>query len=420
MAPDGPDRSPSGRSYALLVLASASYFGYLFVWFSLPAFLRPVIVDLGLTTTEAGVVAGAIQLVYVPLALVSGLAIDRVGSRHAITAGVATIGVAHALRSGATGFASLLAPTLLLGVGGTAVTFGLPKLVSELFPPGRLGTTSSVYVVGAGLGSATAFALGRPVLGPLAGGWRPLFLASGVALVGYAAAWAVASAVLWRGVERFDGGADPPAFSLGSVRRDVRVVVAHPGLRLLVVVGTMQLFVTHGLQAWLATVLEVRGLAAGTAALVVSLLVVARIAGSVTIPPLSDRYAARRAAVLGAGGLVTAGTLGIVLSWASPWATVAVVVLVGAGLGGLSPLVRAIPVELEGIGPRLTATANGLIYAVGEVGGFLGPFLVGALEDATGSFLPGLSTLVVAGLVVVLAGLVMREPGAGGDGVTAS
>lgn len=419
MVTDGA-RAPSTRAYALLGLASASYFCYLFVWFLLPAFLRPVIVDLGLTTTEAGVVAGAIQLVYIPVALVSGLAIDRVGSRHAITAGVATIGIAHASRAGADGFVTILLPTLLLGVGGTAITFGLPKLVSELFPTDRIGTMSSVYVVGAGLGSATAFALGRPLLGPLAGGWRPLFLTSGLALVGFAVAWAAVSAVLWRDIERFDGGADPPAFSLGSVRRDLRAVVSHPGLRLVVLVGTMQLFVTHGLQAWLATVLEVRGLAAGTAATVVSLLIVARIVGSITIPPLSDRYAARRAAIAGAGVLVTAGTVGLLLPWVSVWVTVGVVLLVGAGLGGLSPLVRAIPIELDGIGPRLTATATGLIYAVGEVGGFLGPFMIGSLEDATGSFLPGLAALAVAGVLVVLAGVAMREPRTDRDDVTAS
>lgn len=420
MVSDGPPRSVSARSYGLLGLGSLSYFLYLFVWFSLPAFLRPVILELGLTSTEAGIVTGAIQLVYVPMALVSGLAIDRIGSRHAITVGMATIGIAHATRAGAVDFVTLLLPTLLLGVGGTAITFGLPKLVSELFPPDRIGMTSSVYVVGAGLGSAAAFALGRPVLGPLAGGWRPLFLASGVGLIGSAAAWFLVSGVLWRGVDRFDVGDDAPTFSLGSVRTDVSAVVTHPGLRLVVLLGTMQLFVNHGLQAWLATILEGRGLAAGAAATLVSLLIVARIAGSLTIPPLSDRHRARRAAVVGTGVLATAGTAGLVLAWGSAWWTVAVVVLVGLGLGGLAPLVRAIPIELEGIGPRLTATANGLIFTVGEVGGFLGPFLIGGLEDVTGSFLPGLTALVVASTVIVVVGYVMGEPDGGRDDVTVS
>jgi cyanate permease len=146
---------------------------------------------------------------------------------------------------------------------------------------------------------------------------------------------------------------------------------------------------------------------------VTSLLVVARIGGSLTVPALSDRAGLRRPAVIGCGALATLGTLGVVAGGASLAATVAAVALVGVGIGGLAPLVRAIPVELDGIGPRLTATANGLIFTVGEVGGFSGPFLIGGLRDLTGSFLPGFLALALGAAVVVVAGRLMAEPGAG-------
>ena len=103
-------------------------------------------------------------------------------------------------------------------------------------------------------------------------------------------------------------------------------------------------------------------------------------------------------------------TVGVLLTGSSAWATVVAVSLIGLSLGGLAPLLRAIPIELEGIGPRLTATANGLIFTVGEVGGFLGPFLIGGLRDASGSFLPGFGALAIAGAVIVVAGYVMEEP----------
>jgi cyanate permease len=124
--------------------------------------------------------------------------------------------------------------------------------------------------------------------------------------------------------------------------------------------------------------------------------------------------------VIGCGALATLGTLGVVAGGASLAATVAAVALVGLGIGGLAPLVRAIPVELDGIGPQLTATANGLIFTVGEVGGFSGPFLIGGLRDLTGSFLPGFLALALGAAVVVVAGRLMTEPGAGAaaDGPT--
>jgi len=76
----------------------------------------------------------------------------------------------------------------------------------------------------------------------------------------------------------------------------------------------------------------------------------------------------------------------------------------------LAPLVRAIPIEMEGIGPQLTAVANGLIFTVGEVGGFMGPFLIGALRDLSGAFTPPLVVLAVASLVTALAGYYLDEP----------
>ena len=409
----GPADEPrtTAGSYALLLLGSVGYALYTFDWFLLSAFLDPVIAALDLSGTEAGVVTGAVPLSYVPLALVSGLVVDRAGAHNAVGVGLLLVGAAGAVRSGATGFVSILLPTLLLGVGGTGLTFGLPKLVADLFPAERTGSTSSVYVVGASLGTAAAFGLGRPVLGSTLGGWRPAFYWSGVVTVGFAIAFLTVSRPLWSRVDRVSDAADADrSFSLASLRRDVGAVLSNRGLRYLVVIGTMRLLVTHGVQGWLVVVLESRGLAAGAAATVASLLVVARIVGTVTVPPLSDRYTARRAAVVACGALGAVGTAAVLVAGASLPATVVAVGLVGVGLGGLSPLVRALPTELDGIGPRLTATANGLIFTVGEVGGFVGPFLVGGLRDLTGSFAPGFAVLTAASVVVAVAGYAMPEP----------
>ncbi len=408
---DDEPRATAG-SYALLLLGSVGYALFMFDWFLLSAFLDTLTAALGLSGTEAGLVTGAVPLSYVPLALVSGLVVDRAGAHNAVGVGLLLIGSAHAVRSGATGFVSVFLPTLLLGVGGTGVTFGLPKLVADLFPAERTGSMSSVYVVGASLGTAAAFGLGRPVLGPVAGGWRPLFYWSGLVTVGFAAAYLAASHLLWPRVDRVPDD-DDRAFSLASLRRDLGAVLSHRGLRFLVVIGTMRLFVNHGVQGWLVAVLESRGLAAGVAATVTSLLVVARIGGTVVIPPLSDRYTARRAAVVACGVLGAVGTAGVLVAGVGLPVTVAAVGLVGVSLGGLSPLVRAIPTELDGIGPRLTATANGLIFTVGEVGGFAGPFLVGGLRDLTGSFGPGFAALTAASVVIVVAGYAMPEPRTG-------
>lgn len=385
--------------YLALGLGSASYGCLLFIWFLLPAFFPPVIDELGLTGWQAGILAGAIPLTYIPLSLVSGLAIDRIGPRWGIGVGLLIFGCAGTARGFATGFPSLLAVTLLVGVGATGITFGLPKLVAALFPARQVGSASTVYVLGSYAGSASAFAIGRPVLGPALGGWRRVFVWSGLAVVGFALIWFVGTART-----AFQPGDDERAFSVGSFRRDAGRVLSNRNMILLVVVGTAYLLVSHGLQGWLVTIFETRGVRPALAGLATTVLVAGQVVGALSIPPLSDRLSIRRPAVVLAGLLVTSGTMTLLAFDSELLLAASGIVAVGVGLGGVGPLLRAIPVELAEIGPGLTATAVGFIFAVGEVGGFLGPFLVGSLRDVTGSFTPGLAVVATGGVVIVAAG----------------
>ncbi|WP_235908442.1 MFS transporter [Halosegnis rubeus] len=385
------------RAYGLTLLAALTYTSLMFCWFTLPAYLPTIRQELALTGTQAGLVAGAVPLVYIPLALVSGLVVDRVGAGRSLSVGLAIVAVAQMARSVAGGFPSLLAATLLLGVGATAITFGLPKLVSTLFPAGETGAASSLYLLCASAGTAGAFSVGRPILGPALGGWRPLFLASGAVALGYAFVWVLVARTAVPEAETDSG------FELASLTADLRAILSNPALQLVVVLGVVYLSVLHGLQGWLPTILESRGMASGTAGQTATLLVVANAAGILTIPVLADRYDARRVAVVCCGAAVAVGVATIARTGVGV-ALLAGIVCTGLGVGGLSPLVRAIPPELDGIGPRLTGVAVGFVFAGGEVGGFGGPVVIGALYDATGTYATGLGLLCLGGLAAVAAG----------------
>lgn len=73
-----PPSFPSPAHW-FVALGGVGYARLMLVWFSLPAYLPTVIADLGLSGTQAGLLAGAIPLTYVPLSLASGLFVDRVG-----------------------------------------------------------------------------------------------------------------------------------------------------------------------------------------------------------------------------------------------------------------------------------------------------------------------------------------------------
>jgi len=391
---------------ALLTLGGLGYGALLFVWFALPAYLQPVIDELGLTGTRAGVLAGAVPLTYIPIGLVSGLVVDRFGARLGVGAGIALAGIAQVGRAFAVGFPSMLALTLALGVGATGITFGMPKLASELYPPDRVGRAASVYLVGSYAGSASVFAFGRSVVGPALGGWRPLFVVSGLGTLGIATVWAAAAWYVPPGDHETEASGP---LSLSSLAEDLRAVLGHRDLRLLVLLGTMYLFVLHGTQGWLVTVLETRGVDPAIAGRVTSLVVVGQVAGVLLVPVVAERLDRTRESLVVCGGLSCLGALGLLAEPRAVLLLAGPVVLVGFGMGGLSPLIRAIPVELEGIGPALTGTAVGLVFAVGEVGGFLGPVVIGALRDATGSFTPGLLAVAAGTLVAAGAGARMSD-----------
>lgn len=396
--------SSNAIRYRVVAAGTVSYTCLTFIWFSLPAYLSEITPELGLSNTQAGILVGAVPVTYIPLALFSGLAVDRIGPVRSLAVGLVIFGSAQVGRSIATGFPLLLGCTVLIGVGATVITFGLPKLVSSLFPPDQTGAPSSVYLVGASLGTASAFAIGRPVLGPFLGGWRNLFLWSGTVAVCYAGVWLLVIRISNWMPNTEDS---ETSFAMETLEADIKAVLTHRELRLVVLVGVTYLLIIHGLQGWLPTILESRGLSAARAGQTTTLLVIANVVGVLTIPGLADRFRARRLAIILSGSIAFCG-VGAILGGGTTIITAAGIVAAGLGVGGLSPLVRAIPPDLDGIGARLTGTAIGLVFAVGEVGGFLGPVLIGSLRDVTGTYAAGLAILAGGGLLAVAAGAAMQ------------
>ncbi len=386
------------KAFGLVVVASLSYTCLMFVWFSLSAFLPLIIEDTGLTNTEAGILVGAVPITYIPLALVSGLLVDQIGPGRIIGIGVLTFGTGQIGRGIASDFFVLLVFTLLIGVGATAITFGLPKLVSVLFPPCKMGRPSAIYLVGSSAGSALVFAIGRPILGPILGGWRSLFFWSGVVSIFYGFGWLYVTKYL-----EIDSIQDGEKFALDSMRDDLKLVLSHRELQFVVVIGTMYLLLNHTMQGWLPTILESRGLTAEFAGQATSLFVVAFICGVLLIPEIADRFHIRRLALMICGFGAFCGIAGVIAGGTDPLTPIAIIVA-GVSIGGVSPLIRAIPPLLENIGSRLTGTAVGFIFAVGEIGGFFGPILLGVLYDRTGSFTPGLGILLIGCVIIVFSG----------------
>jgi MFS family permease len=116
----------------------------------------------------------------------------------------------------------------------------------------------------------------------------------------------------------------------------------------------------------------------------------------------SDRTGERRwhvviAALIGGAGLA-ASTLSTGVAWSLLTLSIAM-----AGLASMfGPFWALATSTMGGVG---AAASIALVNSVGNTGGFVGPYLLGALNDATGSFVVGLQVIAMmlgAGAVIVL------------------
>jgi nitrate/nitrite transporter NarK len=165
----------------------------------------------------------------------------------------------------------------------------------------------------------------------------------------------------------------------------------------------------YGVSFWLPTLIKALGYtgireigsmtAVPYAAAVVTMLILAW---------SSDRTGERRkhlavAALLGAVGLV----LSVLLRANPTWSFVALIIAM-AGIVTTIPLFWNLPTAfLKGAG---AATGFALITSIGNLSGFVAPFLVGMVTDATGN--TALAMYALAGVAVFGAVLVFLIPGA--------
>ena len=118
--------------------------------------------------------------------------------------------------------------------------------------------------------------------------------------------------------------------------------------------------------------------------------------GMVTVAAHSDHTGERRWHVAACGALAAIG-LGTSSIAPSPQFAFAALAVAAIGLYAFTPPFWSLPTAvLRGDG---AAAGIGLINAVGNLGGFIGPFLMGWIRDASGDFRVGLQVLATAALL---------------------
>lgn len=340
--------------------------------------------DLGLSRSAMGSILGAWALIYVFTAVPGGAIVDRLGVRRAMLLGGLSVAVSMALRAVASGGLSLFAGVAVFGIGGPLVSVSAPTLTASLFTEDQRRLPTGIGVAAPGIGSALGLALPNPVLLPLFdGSWR--------AVLGVWSGLAVAACAYWMWATRHSMGAAAPAArtARGTIPRLLRLT----SIRWILVISLCSFTFSHGLGGWLPELLTDAGLGDDAAGYVAAASTVLGIVGSLTISRLVPR-GVRAWALATVWGLLA--VLAVGLGSLAVGGVVAATLAIGFVRSGMMPLSFLELMDDPDIDVADMGAATGLFFAVGEIGGFGGPWGFGYIADRTDGFTASAFALAAA------------------------
>jgi MFS transporter, ACS family, tartrate transporter len=377
--------------------------------------------DLGLSATVYGWGASVFFISYVALEVPSNLVLERVGARIWIARIMFTWGLLAAGMAFITGPWSYYAVRLLLGAAEAGFYPGVILYLTYWFPRSYRARVLAVLSLATPLSTAAGAVLAAPLLSMHGvhglAGWQWLFLIEGLpsVVLGFAtlkvltdrpddARWLGPAERRWLSAElaaeRRQAGEDEHVSFVASLR-DARVL-------LLTAVWLCRATCLYGVAFFLPQVVRTIGGSTTTTALLSAVPFVAGAIGMLALAYSSDRMQERRWHVFATFVMMAVGLGCSALLGASPW-TILALSIATIGNTAMVPCFWPIPpLFLTG-----AAAAGGIAFinAVGNIGGVIGPYVVGAIKDSTDSFAGGLYALGgVAALGAILTIFVQTAP----------
>ena len=394
---DDTAESPKRYRWVMLGLIWLAYCMFGITVRSLSPLITPIMADLGITNSQIGIVLGSWQLVYIAIALVGGALIDKWGIRKSLLLGIIAIGLSLILRYFISSYAVLLICVAMFGLGGPMVSIGSPKTISEWFTGKDRSRAVSIYTTGNAVGGLISFSTINSIIMPLAGySWRLTFL--------YLSLPVFATAILWWFLARdFKTG---KSASGPSILRVFGNLIRIRKVQIVLVIVFLYFIIGHGFTNWLPNFLETGGLSPAVAGFAASIPLIVMIPSVLVIPMVTP--ARWRKYLLAVTALCMSLLLFFMPSLTGSGLITALVfwgILTGYGL----PLLVLILMDIDEVGPQYMGSAGGLLFCVGEAGGFIGPSLVGMFKDISGDFTIATGFLGILAIIILIVALFLKK-----------
>ena len=365
--------------------------------------------DLKFSETAYGLGAGIFFIGYFIFEIPSNLILHRTGARRWIARIMITWGFLSSSMMFVTSETMFYVLRFLLGAAEAGFFPGIILYLTYWFPAQQRGRIVALFM--------TAIAMSGVIGGPLSGwimtgmagvngwaGWQWLFLLEGLpsVLMGVAVLFVLDDSIRgakWLTTAEKDLlesriAADQKSqahLSVGQTLRDPRVLLL-AGLYFCFIMGL------YGVSFWLPQLIKGLGVSdLKTIGLLSAIPYGVAAVAMVLVGRSSDALQERRLhlvvpALLGAAGLALAGAYG-----SQPVLGMLALTLGTAGVLSVLPVFWTLPTAL--LGGAGAAAGIALINSVGNLAGFLSPYMVGAVKDATGN--TTLAMFVLAGSMVL-------------------
>jgi CP family cyanate transporter-like MFS transporter len=322
--------------------------------------------DLRVSHSVAGLLSTAIVLCMGLFAPSAFLIARRAGQRWTIAGALALIATFGIARAQVGPPAAVILLTVPVGIGVAVAGSLMPLVVRESWPQ-RPVLATAVYATGISLGAAISAAIAVPLARAL-GSWRDSLtvfsVGTGMLLVA------------WTALTRGYGARVVAAAALPRLPWRSRT-----GWLLVAIFGLVSV-TYYGINAWLPSAFTERGWSHTSAGALLTVVNGVTVPISLFLAFRGDRYGTRRSWLVCGATLQLGGLLGVILVPGGGWAWAA---MIGAAIGLLFPSLMTMPLDVAD-DPADVGAMAALMLGAGYTISAVGPFLLGLLRDAAGSF----------------------------------
>ncbi|MCP5411892.1 MAG: MFS transporter [Alphaproteobacteria bacterium] len=359
--------------------------------------------DLGLSPLAYAWGAGIFFWAYFAFEVPSNVILARMGARRWIARIMISWGLVSGAMALVTGQTSFLILRFLLGAAEAGFIPGLLYYITRWFPQRYRARATAIFFLSAPVGNAVAGLLAVPLLS-LDGwlglaGWQWMFVAEAIP------ALALGAWVLFRLPERprdakwltreecawLEGAADQQVAKHPPALEQVKAVFnRRVGLLSLAYFGRN--CAMYGVSLFLPLMLQAAGLSNAQVSYVATIPFLIAGLGAVAWAASSDRFSERHGHTIGAMVLAACG-LALAAALGPSWGALIAVSLAAVGLYGQAVTFWSLPPMMLNAGTIAAGLAA--INAVGNLGGFIGPYVVGKAATDTGNY--GMALYLLAG-----------------------